>query len=63
MRDAIGRLTRTTSATVALLLCGLANAAPPPEVTGLQFCPASESCLQWSAATGATSYKVYVGIR
>jgi hypothetical protein len=40
-----------------------ALAAPPPEVPGLGHCGANRECLLWSAATGATEYRLYRGGR
>jgi len=60
-----------TRATVALLVstcltpllpCSFVRAEIPPEVQGLNWCPAQKDCLEWLPADGATSYTVYRGL-
>ena len=38
-----------------------AEAAAPPEVGGLVWCPGSKTCLSWSPAAGAATYRLYSG--
>jgi len=48
-----------------LLFVFLVSAPPAPaapsEVTGLTWCTGQATCLQWNAASGATSYNLYRG--
>ena len=56
---------RARSSMLVLLLALSIAAAPapaaPPEVTGLAWCAGQTTCLQWDAASGATSYNLYRG--
>lgn len=47
------------AAAAAVASAGPVLAAPPPEVTGVQF--AGKTALNWSAAAGASDYNVYRG--
>ena len=50
---------------ILVLTCHLpglqTRAELPGEVTGLDWCPATKNCLNWSSTPGATDYEVYRG--
>ncbi len=51
------------AALATAVLSGATAAQSPPEVTGVSWCPGGKTCLQWSAAGGATEYRLYRGDR
>src|SRR5438094_5052494 len=49
------------SALAVAFSCGGALAASPEEVVNQMWCPVTKTCMQWSAAPGATQYLLYRG--
>ena len=57
-----GAAERTALFVLALTVTAPVWAQVPGEVQDLTWCPGTKDCLTWSAADGATSYNVYLGL-